>query len=77
MWHRILLTAIERYNRNASEDIRDVKAAVNENGKRLLDLNERSEGNYKRIKVWHEQTDNHIRTVGDGVVELQQIHRSK
>ncbi|KAL2050972.1 hypothetical protein ABVK25_008718 [Lepraria finkii] len=37
---KVILSAVEKYVRNITEDVRDVRNTVNKDGKRLLDMDE-------------------------------------
>ena len=53
-----MLSAIKFYINNANENLRDIKAAVNENGKRLLDIDQQAQDHHKAVKTWHEAASN-------------------
>lgn len=65
--YRIILSAVERYIRNVAEDVRDIQANINENGKSLLDVVNNTQEHYKWAKRWHTQTKNEIRQLHDNV----------
>lgn len=64
----IILSAVERYVRNVAEDVRDLTTHVNENGKRLLDLDEYSREQSERVKAWHGETETAIHVIGENVL---------
>lgn len=55
--------AVETYVRNTAEDIGDIKTTINDNGKRLLDMDERALEQGEASKRWRQQVDNNIEQV--------------
>lgn len=55
--HRVIVTAVEHYIRNVAEDVRDVRAAIEEHGRHLLKLN-------KNTRDQHMEQIEEIRQVG-------------
>lgn len=54
--------------RNLSEDVRDLAAHINENGKRLLHLDEYCRVQSERANAWHGKTETAIHAINDSVV---------
>lgn len=69
----IILSAVERYVRNVAEDVRDLATHINENGKRLLDLDEHSQEQSKRVMAWNAETKTSLHRIEHDVTE----HREK
>ena len=59
----VVLSAIKRYVNTANESIRDVKAVVDENRKRLLDLDQQAQVHHKKNKTWQAAASNDISTL--------------
>lgn len=64
----IILSAVERYVRNAAEDVRDLATHVNDNGKRLLDLDEHSREQSKKATTWHKETKTAMDVISEHVL---------
>lgn len=54
---------METYVRNTAEDVGDIKTTINENGKRLLDMDERVFEQGEASKRWQQQIDDNIEQV--------------
>ncbi|MCJ1264869.1 hypothetical protein MMC22_004744 [Lobaria immixta] len=63
-----VLSAVERYIRNVAEDVRDLATHVNENGKRLLNLDERTREQSERVNAWHGETETAIHDIGENIL---------
>lgn len=77
MTSSIILSAVERYVRNVAEDIRELATQLNENGKRLLDLDEYSREQSKRVNVWHGATETAIQTISENVLAHDSVARDR
>ena len=73
---RIIISAVERYIRNVANDVRDIHAIVNENGKRLRDLDCTTRENYEHAKCWRTDTGAKVRATQDLVLAIQDDIRS-
>ncbi|KAK3176315.1 hypothetical protein OEA41_007638 [Lepraria neglecta] len=74
---KVILSAVEKYVRNIAEDVRDVGNTVNENGKRLLDMDEHQARNHKEAISWHDETENSIKETGDSLLEYNRDWRNE
>lgn len=54
--------------KNVAEDVRDLATHINENGKRLLDLDEYSREQSERVNAWHGETETAIHVIGENVL---------
>ncbi|OCL06466.1 hypothetical protein AOQ84DRAFT_365778 [Glonium stellatum] len=69
----VILSAVERYTRNIAEDVCKLYASINENGKRLLDLDNQVSERQERVEYWHANTSEGVRKVnGDVKVQFQE-----
>jgi hypothetical protein len=75
---RIIISAIERYVRNITEDIFDIHESVNENGKRLLGLDSLSREHNEDTKRWRADTEVKLQATQDVVLSIKNdIRRTK
>lgn len=72
----IITRAVESYIRNVAEDVRDIHTIVNENGKRLRDLDCTTRENYEQAKRWRTDTGGKVRATQDVVLSIQGDVRS-
>ena len=76
----ILLEAIERYVRNVAEDVRDLKLMSNENGKRLIELddsvNEKFQAQEKAAERRHISISDDVHHMGMNIVKHSEEWRS-
>lgn len=56
-----IVRAVECYVRNAAEDIRDIYTISNENGKRLLELNEQGQEYHGEARSWHRDLEHTVK----------------
>ncbi|MCJ1467598.1 hypothetical protein MMC07_006223 [Pseudocyphellaria aurata] len=63
-----ILRAIERYVRNVGEDVRDLAALMNENGKRLRDLDEHNRVQSEKVNEWHAGVETAVHVIGENVL---------
>ena len=68
---RIIISAVERYIRNVACDVRDIRTIVNENGKRLRDLDCTTRENYEDAKCWRADTGAKVRATQDLIFAIQ------
>lgn len=73
----IILSAVERYVRNVAEDVRELVTHVNENGKRLRDLDEHSREQSERVNAWHGETETAIHVIGDNVLAHDSVAKKR
>lgn len=69
--------AVERYVRNVLEDVRDLTTPINENGKRLLDLDEYSRGQSERVHAWHKETETAIPVISENVLAHHRVAKKQ
>lgn len=58
-------------------DIRDLAAHVNENGKRLLDLDKSSREQFDMVNSWHAETQTAIHAIGENVLAHASISQKR
>jgi hypothetical protein len=58
------LSAVERYVRNVAEDMHELKAAINENGKRMLELDEKLTTHGRNDEKRHQDVKKSVRQAG-------------
>lgn len=54
--------------KNVAEDVRDLATHINENGKRLLDLDEHSREQSEKVNAWHGETETAIHVISENVL---------
>lgn len=73
----IILSAVEHYVRNVGEDVRDLATHIDENGKRLLDLDEYSREQSERVNAWHGETELAIRVISQNVLAHDSVAKNR
>jgi hypothetical protein len=54
---RVIISAVERYIRDITNNVRNVHTVVHEKGKRLGDLDCATQENYEQAKCWRCNTE--------------------
>lgn len=73
----IIISAVERYVKNIVADVRDLSNHINENGKRLLDLDEHSREQSKTVNAWHGKTETAIDVIGEDVLAYDSVAKKR
>ena len=72
-----VLSAVERYIRNVAEDVRDLATHVNENGKRLLNLDEWTREQSERVNAWHGETGTVIHDISGNILAYGSVAKKQ
>lgn len=72
-----IVKAVECYVHNTAEDIRDIQIISNENGKRLLELNEQGREHHGEARLWYRDLGHTVNTIDENLLRQERAAKRR